>query len=96
MRQADTVATQAGARFLVVTTPTAGDYKLGHPHSQYTRVLEMLAAADVPTIDMFAVTQARQVPPDELYQQHAGDDHYTVLGQRLVAGAIADGVLGKR
>ena len=29
MRQAGTVTTHAGGRFLVVATPTAGDYKLG-------------------------------------------------------------------
>jgi len=96
MRRMQEVTTDVGGRFLIASTPPAGDYKAGHPHEQYTRALHTFTTADLPALDMFALAQAKGVAPADLYQQHAGDDHFTVLGQRLMAEAIASYVLGQQ
>jgi lysophospholipase L1-like esterase len=95
LRRMQDVTAEVGGRFLIVATPTAGDYKAGHPHEQYTRALHMFSTADLPALDMFAIAQAKNVSPADLYQRHADDDHFSVLGQRLMADAIASVVLGE-
>lgn len=89
LRSLRAVAEGAGARFVVLTTPTAGNYKDGVRGEQYDEIVAGLAAAGVATIDLERMAREAGMPPEALYLNRATDDHFSVAGHRAAAAALA-------